>query len=102
MCVVINPGYIAYNLLCTDINECVSGSAECHNNATCTNTEGSYECSCDTGFTGDGFNCTSEIVIESCTALQVIILLYMLQYSPLITMDIRMSLPLFLLLLLHL
>ena len=44
----------------TDINECISGSAECHDNATCTNTDGSYECTCDAGFSGDGFNCTSE------------------------------------------
>ena len=51
---------ITHNSLCTDINECISGSAECHNNATCTNTDGSYECTCDTGFSGDGFNCTSE------------------------------------------
>ena len=46
----------------TDVNECNSGSAECHDNATCTNTDGSYECTCDTGFTGDGFNCTSELI----------------------------------------
>ena len=45
----------------TDINECISGSAECHDNATCSNSDGSYECTCDIGFSGDGFNCTSEL-----------------------------------------
>ena len=45
----------------TDINECISGSTECHDNATCTNSDGSYECTCDIGFSGDGFNCTSEL-----------------------------------------
>ena len=49
-------------ILSTDINECISGSAECHDNATCTNTDGSYECTCDFGFFGDGINCKSEIV----------------------------------------
>ena len=46
-----------------DINECISGSAECHDNATCSNSDGSYECTCNTGFSGDGFNCISEIAI---------------------------------------
>ena len=46
----------------TDINECISGSAECHDNATCSNSDGSYECPCNTGFSGDGINCISEIL----------------------------------------
>ena len=33
----------------------------CSSNATCTNTEGGYNCSCDTGYFGDGFTCNSEI-----------------------------------------
>ena len=51
-------------ILSTDITECISGSAECHDNATCTNTDGSYECACNNGFSGDGFNCTSEIIVK--------------------------------------
>ena len=42
-----------------DINECTAGTDMCHDNAMCTNTAGSYECSCDIGFTGDGIDCTS-------------------------------------------
>ena len=62
-----------------DIDECISGNAECHDNATCTNTDGSYECACNTGFSGDGINCTSEmpfyIIISSLfTVLLVIII----------------------------
>ena len=57
------PTYPVMHTSFTDINECISGSAECHNNATCTNTNGSYECTCDSGFSGDGFNCSSEIGI---------------------------------------
>ena len=30
----------------------------CHDNATCTDDNGSYICVCKDGFTGDGFNCT--------------------------------------------
>ena len=54
---------LRHPLISTDINECTSGSAECHDNATCSNIDGSYQCTCDTGFSGDGFNCTSEIAI---------------------------------------
>ena len=41
----------------TDINECELGVDQCTTNATCSNTEGSYECNCNTGFTGDGISC---------------------------------------------
>ena len=29
----------------------------CHDNATCTDGDGSYTCACNVGFDGDGFNC---------------------------------------------
>ena len=41
----------------TDFNECELDMDQCAINATCSNTEGSYECSCNTGFTGDGTLC---------------------------------------------
>ena len=40
-----------------DINECELDIDNCDQQATCTNTEGSYSCSCNTGWTGDGFTC---------------------------------------------
>lgn len=38
-----------------DVDECVS--SPCHSNATCNNTAGSYECTCNSGFRGNGFAC---------------------------------------------
>ncbi|CAB4004793.1 c-binding -like isoform X1, partial [Paramuricea clavata] len=38
------------------INECVPVSP-CHSNGACNNTEGSYICTCDSGYSGDGFTC---------------------------------------------
>ena len=29
-------------------------------NGICTNTNGSYECSCKSGYSGNGFNCTGK------------------------------------------
>ena len=43
-----------------DINECLTGKDDCDENATCTNTHGSYLCACNRKFTGDGVNCTSK------------------------------------------
>jgi hypothetical protein len=42
---------------CYDINECVS--APCDPNAVCTNTVGSFSCSCNEGYEGSGFECTA-------------------------------------------
>ena len=41
----------------SDIDECIV-SPPCGDNANCNNTEGSYECECNTGFSGDGLNCS--------------------------------------------
>ena len=34
----------------------MSGGVICHENAECINTEGSFMCVCNLGFTGDGVN----------------------------------------------
>ena len=41
----------------SDMNECHT-DFPCHSNATCKNTDGSYICTCDSGYSGDGLNCT--------------------------------------------
>ena len=42
--------------LLADIDECASPSLNsCAPSATCTNTPGAYNCSCNAGFKGDGF-----------------------------------------------
>ena len=44
-----------------DIDECVTGDNNCDpDNGFCTNTVGDFNCSCRSGFSGDGINCTRE------------------------------------------
>ena len=40
-----------------DLDECTTGSHSCDVNSVCQNTLGSYKCSCNAGYTGDGQPC---------------------------------------------
>ena len=55
--------FVVFYVMClnADIDECESEEDNCHVNAQCTNTEGSFTCSCKPGYTGDGINCTSKL-----------------------------------------
>lgn len=45
-------------VLVSDINECTDSLHNCHADGICTNTNGSFYCTCQVGYTGDGVNCT--------------------------------------------
>ena len=52
-----------------DIDECAQDTHNCsRDNATCTNTEGLFNCSCDPGFSGDGHNCAGVRIFQSMIA----------------------------------
>ena len=52
-------GYAYCNLsIYTDINECQENLHSCDINALCTNTEGGYNCTCNEGYSGEGFICS--------------------------------------------
>ena len=50
---------IAFSFL-TDIDECDDSTVSCGDNAECANTDGSYSCSCSSGYSGDGMTCTGK------------------------------------------
>ena len=41
----------------SDIDECATGTHNCHGVAHCYDNEGSFTCSCREGYTGDGLTC---------------------------------------------
>ena len=53
------PMTILYVYDFTDVDEC-KGNHSCHVDATCMNTNGSYNCDCHPGYTGNGQNCKGE------------------------------------------
>ena len=47
-----------------DIDECGASSPVCDINANCSNTRGSYICTCRAGYTGDGKTCQGRINVD--------------------------------------
>ena len=54
----VGVNFIEQLCLTTDINECDQNMHSCDSNAICTNTNGSFTCNCNDGYTGDGMTCT--------------------------------------------
>jgi len=52
---------LEYAFSAIDIDECASGTHNCHVDANCTNTKGSFYCTCHTGYSGDGVLCDGEL-----------------------------------------
>eukprot|EP00548_Thalassiothrix_antarctica_P007308 CAMPEP_0194136872 /NCGR_PEP_ID=MMETSP0152-20130528/6827_1 /TAXON_ID=1049557 /ORGANISM="Thalassiothrix antarctica, Strain L6-D1" /LENGTH=843 /DNA_ID=CAMNT_0038833675 /DNA_START=242 /DNA_END=2770 /DNA_ORIENTATION=- len=51
---------------CQDENECQTGRDDCDRNAKCTNLPGSFRCTCNTGFVGDGNTCRQRTPCDDC------------------------------------
>ena len=50
-----------YNL---DIDECTEDLDDCDPNAMCTNTNGSYTCACNEGYSGNGTTCEGKRLLQ--------------------------------------
>ena len=53
--------HASHDFTLLDINECADITTNnCDSNATCTNTPGSFTCTCNQGYTGNGTTCLSK------------------------------------------
>ena len=57
-CIFVNQKVIHLYIL--DIEECAAGKDNCHINANCNNTKGSFYCTCHHGYSGDGVTCAGK------------------------------------------
>ena len=54
----------SFTTIIIDIDECAEMSNNCDDSlATCTNTAGSFMCTCITGYTGDGVTCAGRVTV---------------------------------------
>lgn len=47
-----------------DVDECALGTDKCSVNALCSNSEGSYSCTCKLGYSGDGTDCDGKQILR--------------------------------------
>ena len=53
--------FLIFDMTCVDIDECLESVDNCDiNYSNCSNTIGSFTCTCVSGFSGDGTNCSSK------------------------------------------
>jgi len=45
---------------CEDVDECASNNGGCDANAVCTNQPGSFTCTCNANYVGNGFRCAGQ------------------------------------------
>ncbi|XP_028415707.1 fibrillin-1-like [Dendronephthya gigantea] len=64
------PGFVLNYSTPLDVNECYFGTHNCAIGASCVNTNESFYCICENGYTGDGVTCTDinecELGIDNC------------------------------------
>ena len=66
---IVNMLGYDFLLVAADINECRLNRHNCNMSATCTNTPGSFFCTCKPGYTGDGVaRCDGKICLYICYA----------------------------------
>ena len=59
-----------FDVFYVDVDEC--NDSVCHTNALCTNTNGSYLCTCKDGFTGNGTYCEGKCLNSTLLRISIV------------------------------
>ena len=62
---------MCFIIINSDIVEC-EVAFPCDENANCVNTPGSFSCTCNEGYSGDGFTCTGQYLLQHSVLLHQI------------------------------
>ena len=52
-------GFTGNGTVCGNIDECLTGAHTCDRKATCEDTAGNFSCTCLSGYTSSGFQCSA-------------------------------------------
>ena len=61
---LMTRSFIFYIYSCTDADECAMDKHNCSSDGDCANVMGSYQCTCNPGFTGDGKTCQGKLAVS--------------------------------------
>ncbi|XP_065194676.1 sushi, von Willebrand factor type A, EGF and pentraxin domain-containing protein 1-like [Sycon ciliatum] len=60
---------------CEDYNECANSNHTCHQHANCTNTIGSFSCTCNPGYVGNGHTiCNPKLELSSAESISAVVI----------------------------
>jgi hypothetical protein len=82
---------LLFLLFFLDIDECLTDP--CYVNASCTDTESSFVCQCNSGFSGNGFNCSSKSFIRVSKLCTFLLIVYFLLFLCFVDIDECLSNP---------
>ena len=54
---------VRFFMFYTDVDECSDGTDNCHIEASCTNNAGGFDCTCNSGYSGDGVTCSGQYIL---------------------------------------
>ena len=70
--------HASHDFTVSDIDECIGTTNNCDSNAMCTNIPGSFTCTCNQGYAGNGATCegtdSNHVLCNSCTLLYQILM----------------------------
>ena len=58
---------IRFFMFYTDVDECSDGTDNCHTEASCTNNDGGFDCTCNSGYSGNGVTCSGKFILIDVT-----------------------------------